>query len=424
MPFFLAGTAALVEGTGERVTPAGAIPPWHVLIVKPPVAVSTAEAYRGARSRTSGRQRPRSGSVSIAALEALQRGDFERRRALDAKRFSRRHRFARTPEVAARHRGAARRGRAQRDCSRGLGFVRLYARARCSARIEAIVGNAYGLPGTFEDIRYALCDTPTGPWTVTRSDERRRARRRAVGRRGAAAARRAEQSLRRHRRHDAGRARASRAARVAAIGADRRRRAAGEWATSGSAGGRRLPARRRAHSRQPAQRARGLCARAKPCSSPLRICRCSRPRRSAISSSALRRSRRRRLRLRREARASARAIPRCRTPGRGCATARFAAAAWWRSNRARCRCSSASSNASARRASIRSSWPRSSVGICWRVFAMRPALDRASRSACVAGSSARRCARSSRRIPRPAVNVDRVSDVALARELVRVVGYA
>lgn len=75
--FFLAGTAALVEGTGERVTPAGALPSWHALIVKPPVAVSTAEAYEALDARPRP-QRPRSDSVSIAALEALQRGDFER----------------------------------------------------------------------------------------------------------------------------------------------------------------------------------------------------------------------------------------------------------------------------------------------------------------------------------------------------------
>lgn len=77
VPFFLAGTAALVEGTGERVTPAGALPHWHALVIKPPVAVSTADAYREldvAQRPT----RPRKGCISIAALEALQRGDFER----------------------------------------------------------------------------------------------------------------------------------------------------------------------------------------------------------------------------------------------------------------------------------------------------------------------------------------------------------
>lgn len=75
VPFFLAGTAALVEGTGERVTPAGALPPWHVLAIKPPVAVSTAAAY-AELDRHPRPTRARSGSVSIGALEALQRGQF------------------------------------------------------------------------------------------------------------------------------------------------------------------------------------------------------------------------------------------------------------------------------------------------------------------------------------------------------------
>jgi 4-diphosphocytidyl-2-C-methyl-D-erythritol kinase len=75
VPFFLAGTAALVEGTGERITPAGAIPRWHALIVKPPAAVSTAAAY-AALDRIDRPQRPRNDSVSLAVLESLQRADF------------------------------------------------------------------------------------------------------------------------------------------------------------------------------------------------------------------------------------------------------------------------------------------------------------------------------------------------------------
>ncbi len=77
VPFFLAETGALVEGTGERVTPTGALPQWHALIVKPPVAISTAAAYAALDSAARPR-RARSGSVSLAALEALQRGDFDR----------------------------------------------------------------------------------------------------------------------------------------------------------------------------------------------------------------------------------------------------------------------------------------------------------------------------------------------------------
>ncbi|HTU83172.1 MAG TPA: 4-(cytidine 5'-diphospho)-2-C-methyl-D-erythritol kinase [Verrucomicrobiae bacterium] len=75
VPFFLAGTGALVEGTGERVTPAGALPPWAVLIVKPPAAISTASAY-AELDRHPRPSRARSTSASLAALTALQRGDL------------------------------------------------------------------------------------------------------------------------------------------------------------------------------------------------------------------------------------------------------------------------------------------------------------------------------------------------------------
>ena len=72
---FLAGTGALVEGTGERVTPAGALPRWHVLIVKPPTHLPTAAAY-AELDRTARPSRPRAASVSIELLTALQRHDF------------------------------------------------------------------------------------------------------------------------------------------------------------------------------------------------------------------------------------------------------------------------------------------------------------------------------------------------------------
>jgi 4-diphosphocytidyl-2-C-methyl-D-erythritol kinase len=76
VPFFLAGTGALVEGTGERVTPLGALPPWYALVIKPPVGVSTADAYalldRGQRAI-----RPRNVSASLAVLTALQRGSSD-----------------------------------------------------------------------------------------------------------------------------------------------------------------------------------------------------------------------------------------------------------------------------------------------------------------------------------------------------------
>ena len=47
VPFFLHGGTALCEGRGERVTPLPALSPdWPLVIVKPPVGVSTAAAYR------------------------------------------------------------------------------------------------------------------------------------------------------------------------------------------------------------------------------------------------------------------------------------------------------------------------------------------------------------------------------------------
>jgi 4-diphosphocytidyl-2-C-methyl-D-erythritol kinase len=75
VPFFLAETGALVEGTGERVTAVGKLPHWHVLVVKPPVAVSTAAAY-AALDKHPRPTRSRNDSISIRALVALQRGDF------------------------------------------------------------------------------------------------------------------------------------------------------------------------------------------------------------------------------------------------------------------------------------------------------------------------------------------------------------
>lgn len=76
VPFFLTGTAALVEGYGERVTAAGAPPRWFATVVSPPVPVSTARAFAllDACPRPS---RPRNSSVSLRALEALQRADFD-----------------------------------------------------------------------------------------------------------------------------------------------------------------------------------------------------------------------------------------------------------------------------------------------------------------------------------------------------------
>jgi 4-diphosphocytidyl-2-C-methyl-D-erythritol kinase len=77
--FFMVGTAALVEGAGERVTALGKPPRWWAVVVQPPVSVATAEAYRlldDARSRRAAPSRPRSESASLRAADALQRAEF------------------------------------------------------------------------------------------------------------------------------------------------------------------------------------------------------------------------------------------------------------------------------------------------------------------------------------------------------------
>lgn len=79
IPFFLTGTGALIELTGERVTALGALPPWWVVLVAPEVHVDTGDAYRrlaAARSAAPPAARPRAGSASLRALEAVQRGNF------------------------------------------------------------------------------------------------------------------------------------------------------------------------------------------------------------------------------------------------------------------------------------------------------------------------------------------------------------
>ncbi|HEV2261566.1 MAG TPA: 4-(cytidine 5'-diphospho)-2-C-methyl-D-erythritol kinase [Candidatus Rubrimentiphilum sp.] len=77
VPFFLVETAALVEGTGERITALGRAPNWHAVILKPPDSISTAAAYAALdkRDRTI---RPRNASVSLQLAEALQREQFDR----------------------------------------------------------------------------------------------------------------------------------------------------------------------------------------------------------------------------------------------------------------------------------------------------------------------------------------------------------
>jgi 4-diphosphocytidyl-2-C-methyl-D-erythritol kinase len=79
IPFFLTGTGALVEGTGERVTALGALPPWWVVVLAPDVHVDTGDAYRrlaAQRAHGAPDTRPRTGSTSVLAVEAVQRGDY------------------------------------------------------------------------------------------------------------------------------------------------------------------------------------------------------------------------------------------------------------------------------------------------------------------------------------------------------------
>ena len=80
VPFFLAGTGALVEGTGERVTAIGVLPDWWAIVARPFASVATADAYRqlDARRASDGGwpSRPRSSSASLGAVDALQRRDF------------------------------------------------------------------------------------------------------------------------------------------------------------------------------------------------------------------------------------------------------------------------------------------------------------------------------------------------------------
>jgi 4-diphosphocytidyl-2-C-methyl-D-erythritol kinase len=79
VPFFLADGGALVEGTGERVTPLGALPPWWVVLLVPGVHVATADAFgrlARARSLQPPPPRPRNDSASLRVLAAVQRGNY------------------------------------------------------------------------------------------------------------------------------------------------------------------------------------------------------------------------------------------------------------------------------------------------------------------------------------------------------------
>jgi 4-diphosphocytidyl-2-C-methyl-D-erythritol kinase len=79
VPFFLVDGGALVEGTGERVTALGALPPWWVVLLVPGVHVSTPDAFARLAERRRNAPpglRPRNESASLRALVAVQRADY------------------------------------------------------------------------------------------------------------------------------------------------------------------------------------------------------------------------------------------------------------------------------------------------------------------------------------------------------------
>ncbi|MBV8531470.1 MAG: 4-(cytidine 5'-diphospho)-2-C-methyl-D-erythritol kinase [Candidatus Eremiobacteraeota bacterium] len=155
VPFFLAGTAALVEGTGERVTPAGAIPRWHLLILKPPAAISTAGAYREL-DRFERPLRPRAGSVSLAMLEALQRADFLRVESLLHNDF---HDIAASQSVEiTKALAALARAGASNALLAGSGSS-VFTLAPHRSAIDAIDGRL-DLPPTFERFATVFASTP------------------------------------------------------------------------------------------------------------------------------------------------------------------------------------------------------------------------------------------------------------------------
>jgi 4-diphosphocytidyl-2-C-methyl-D-erythritol kinase len=79
VPFFTQGTAALVEGFGDRVSPMPWDIPFHAVIVLPPFGLSTREGY--ARLRRGVMEPPPEGRIpsfrDLPALAASVRNDFE-----------------------------------------------------------------------------------------------------------------------------------------------------------------------------------------------------------------------------------------------------------------------------------------------------------------------------------------------------------
>lgn len=155
VPFFLAGTGALVEGTGERVTPLGALPPWHALVVMPPAAISTAHAYARIDSNPLP-QRPRRGSQSLATIEAVQRDDFDAVIELLHNDFQATT-AAQTPPVATALEALARAGAVRPQLS-GSG-ASVFALARTRAEVDSML-ERLELPEAYRRFPAAFAATP------------------------------------------------------------------------------------------------------------------------------------------------------------------------------------------------------------------------------------------------------------------------
>ncbi|HEV7180044.1 MAG TPA: 4-(cytidine 5'-diphospho)-2-C-methyl-D-erythritol kinase [Candidatus Baltobacteraceae bacterium] len=155
VPFFLAGSGALVEGTGERVTAAGALPPWHVLVIKPPASLSTAAAY-AELSRRERPGRPRNTSRSLAMTTALQRADFGEVETLLDNDF---HALAlqSTPDVVATVQALHRAG-APHALLSGSGSA-VFTLAKTKVAIAAIA-EKLELPSTFARFAVPFASTP------------------------------------------------------------------------------------------------------------------------------------------------------------------------------------------------------------------------------------------------------------------------
>lgn len=68
VPFFLAGGPAMCRGRGERVEPVRGVGKLHMVVVRPPAGLSTADVYRACRA-------PEHPQSADALLDALARGD-------------------------------------------------------------------------------------------------------------------------------------------------------------------------------------------------------------------------------------------------------------------------------------------------------------------------------------------------------------